>query len=154
MLKNLIKLTISAVLNQGIRGSKLSDVAVQVEENDGVYVVGTGTVVTIEAKRNEDLTPRERWRKNLIFAYLLSLLFMITLSTIGALTGDANAGRWLILISEVPAFVSSLASTRLFMKRPKMKPMAPEQPVEEMLRPPVIVPPKVSTKTEVAGGKI
>jgi hypothetical protein len=132
-------------LNQGIRSSRVSDVAVQVEEGDGVYVIGTGTVVTIESRRDADLTPQQRWRKNLIFAYLLSLLFMLVLSTIGALTGDANAGRWLILISEIPAFVSSLASTRLFTGRPKIKPMAPEQPMQELIKPPIVVPPVEKT---------
>jgi hypothetical protein len=141
MLKNLVKLSLSILLNQGIKSSKVSDIAVQVEEGDGVYVVGTGTVVTIETRKNEDLTPRERARKNLIFAYILSLLFMIILSTIGALTGDANAGRWLILISEVPAFASSLAATRLFTRHPKIKPMAPEQAVQELIKPPIVVPP-------------
>src|SRR5579872_2327922 len=141
MIKNLIRLSINILLNQGIRGSKVTDVAMQVEEGEGVYVVGTGTVVTIETKRNEDLTPQEKWRKKLIFSYLLSLLFMLILSTIGALTGDANAGRWLILISEIPAFVSSLAATRIFMGRPKLRPMHPAQPVQEMLRPPIVVPP-------------
>jgi hypothetical protein len=150
MLKNLIKLSLSVLLNQGIRGSKVTDVAVRVDEGNGVYVVGTGTVVTIETLRNEDLTPLQRRRKNLIFGYLLSLLFMIILSTVGALTGDANLGRWLILISEVPAFVSSLAATRLFMSKPKLKPMAPEQPFEEMLRPPVVVPPKARKQNETS----
>jgi hypothetical protein len=75
-------------------------------------------------------------------AYLLSLLFMLVLSTIGALTGDANLGRWLILISEIPAFASSLAATRLFMSKPKLKPVPREQIESEMLlRPPVVVPP-------------
>lgn len=141
MIKNLIKLTISVLLNQGIRGTQVKDMAVQVEEGDGVYVVGTGTVVTIETKRDEDLTPVQKQRKNLIFAYLLSLLFMIILSTIGALTGDANAGRWLILISEIPGFASAFAATRLFASKPKLKPISQEQVEKEMLNPPVVVPP-------------
>ena len=140
MILNLIRLSINLLLNQGIQSSKIEDVAVQVEEGDGVYVVGTGTVITIETKRNEDLTPQEKWRRNLIMTFLFSLLFMLVLSTIGALTDDANLGRWLILISEIPAFVSSLAATRLFINRPKRKPTSPDQSTNP-LKPPIIVPP-------------
>jgi hypothetical protein len=140
MILNLIRLSINFLLNQGVQSSKVEDVAVQVEEGDGVYVVGTGTVITIETKRNEDLTPQEKWRRNLIMTFLFSLLFMLVLSTIGALVKDANLGRWLILISEIPAFVSSLAATRLFISRPKLKPMRPDQSTNP-LKPPIIVPP-------------
>ena len=146
MLKNWVKLTLSMILNQGIRGSSLSDLAVQVEERDGVLLLGTGAVLTIQAKRDEDLTPRERLRKRLIISFLVSIIFMIVLGAVGALVPDANLGRWLILLSEVPAFISALVSTRIFMRKPKMKLMTPEQLEQERIKPPIIIPPSSGSK--------
>jgi hypothetical protein len=142
LLRTWLKLALSIIMNQGIRSSRLSDLVLEVEESGGVALLGTGAVLTIETRRNEELSPRERLRKKMIIIFVISILFMIIFSTVGELLPSPSAGRWLILISEVPAFVSALASTRLFVKRPKMMLMPPEQPRQELLKPPVVVPPK------------
>jgi hypothetical protein len=143
MLKNLIKLSFRMLLN-GVRRSHVTDMAMQVEENDGVYLLGSGAVLTIETKNQEELTPKQKLRKNLIITFIVSFLFMIILSTIGVLYPDAYVGRILVLLSEFPAFISALASTRIFMKRPKKKQMSTEDQ-SKLFRPPIVIPRKRSS---------
>jgi hypothetical protein len=126
MFKKLVKLSLNILLNQGIKKTKISDVAVQLDQGEGTYLLGVGATLVIETKKV--LTPRERLRKRLITLFLVSFLFMIALSTIGLLIPDAVIGRWLVLISEFPAFVSALASTRLFVRKSKKKPIGEPVP--------------------------
>jgi hypothetical protein len=107
------------ILNHGIKGTKVGDVTFDVSERRGTYRLDFGSVITIEPKKV--LTPHEVVRKRLIIFFLISLAFMIGLSTIGGWLPDnlAGLGRTLILLSEIPAFAYSLVSTRFLMKSPR-----------------------------------
>lgn len=113
----LVKLTMSDILNRGIKATEVNEVTANLTEKMGTYKLGVGAVITVEPKTV--LTPREARRKKMIILFLISLGFMIGLSTIGAWLPDAQAGlgRTLILLSEIPAFAYSLISTRFLMKK-------------------------------------
>jgi hypothetical protein len=118
-----VRLVLNYVLNHGIKKSDLTKVFLQLDESKGTYALGVDAVITIETKKV--LTPRETRRKRLLILFLISLIFMFGLQTIGGVLPDVDAGlgRILILVSEIPAFVFSLASTRFFVKtRSRRKP--------------------------------
>jgi hypothetical protein len=121
VLYKLIKLIMNYILNHGIKETKVSNVTFDVTERRGTYRLGVGSVITIEPKKV--LTPNEVVRKRLIIFFLISLGFMIGLSTIGQWLPDnlAGLGRTLILLSEIPAFAYSLISTRFLMKNPRKR---------------------------------
>ena len=105
------------ILNRGIKGSDFTDLSLELNERMGTYTLGIGATIVLDPKKV--LTPKEIRRKRLIIMFLISLGFMVGLSTIGAWLPDAQAGlgRTLILLSEIPAFAYSLISTRFFMKK-------------------------------------
>jgi hypothetical protein len=139
MLKKLLKLTFSILLNHGVRKSEVTDLALEVEEKDGVCLIGTGAILTIQTKRHDDLTPKEKLRKNLIMIFLITFAFMIILSTVGILLPMAGFGRMLVLLSEIPAFTSALASARLFIRRPK-RTTAPSDNEQKLVKEPIVLP--------------
>ena len=116
MFVGLVKLFFSYLLNNGVKKTDLSGVALKLTESKGTYALGADAVITIEPKKV--LTPRELERKRLLIIFIISFLFMIGLQTLGNIVpdSDANLGRWLILIGEIPAYVFTLASTRFFAK--------------------------------------
>jgi hypothetical protein len=113
---SLVRLVLNYVLNHGIKKSDLTKVALQLDESKGTYALGVDAVITIETKKV--LTPRETRRKRLLILFLISLVFMVGLQTIGGWLPDAYAGlgRILILVGEIPAIAFSLVSTRFFTK--------------------------------------
>jgi hypothetical protein len=117
MFLKLVKLVMTTILDGGVKDSDVSDLSLDVKEKMGTYTIGIGSTIVLEPKKV--LTPKEKRRKNLIIILLISLIFMIGLSTIGAWLPDAQAslGRTLILLSEIPAFAYSLVSTRFLMKK-------------------------------------
>jgi hypothetical protein len=112
-----VKLIMSYVLNRGIKDIQVNDITGNFNERRGTYRLGVGAVITIEPKTV--LTPKEVKRKRMIILFLISLAFMVGLSTAGAWLPNAQAGlgRTLILLSEIPAFGYSLLSTRFLMKK-------------------------------------
>jgi hypothetical protein len=117
MVLKFVKLMMNYVLNRGVKSSDLTLLTLELHESMGTYTLGIGATVAIDPKTV--LTPKENRRKKLIILFLISLGFMLGLSTIGAWLPDsqANLGRWLILLSEIPAFGYSLVSTRFLMKK-------------------------------------
>ena len=117
MFLEVVKLVVNTILNGGVKDSNVSDLSLEVKEKMGTYTLGIGSTIVLESKKV--LTPKEKRRKNLIISLIISLIFMIGLSTIGAWLPDAQAGlgRTLILLSEIPAFAYSLVSTRFLMKK-------------------------------------
>ena len=113
----LVKLVMSYILNHGIKDVKVDKVTFDVGEARGTYKLGVGSVITIEPKKI--LTPKETRRKRIIIFFIVSLLLMIGLSTIGGWLPQeyAGTGRILILVSEIPAFTYSLVSTRLMTRK-------------------------------------
>ena len=116
MLLKLVKLIMNSILNGGVKGS-VSDLSLEVKEKMGTYTVAIGSTLVLESKKV--LTPKEKRRKNLIISFIITLILMVALSTIGAWLPDAQAslGRTLILLSEIPAFGYNLVSTRFLMKK-------------------------------------
>src|SRR5437588_91055 len=116
MFVSLVRLFFSYLLNNGIKKSELNAIALNVNESKGTYAFGADAVITIETKKV--LTPREVRRKRLLIIFIVSFVFMIGIQTLGNILPDAqaNLGRWLILIGEIPAYVFTLASTRFFMR--------------------------------------
>jgi len=117
MFLKLVKLIMNSILNRGVKDSNITDLSLEVKESMGTYTLGIGATIVLETKKV--LTPKEKRRKYLIISFLVSLGFMLGLSTIGAWLPDAQAGlgRTLILLSEIPAFAYSLVSTRFLMKK-------------------------------------
>jgi len=107
------------ILNKGTKRSEITSTSGELQQSKGIYIFDVRTTITVETKKI--LTPQERMRKNLIIAFLASLVLMIGLSTIGSWLPDAQArlGREMMLVSEVPAFASSLFATRIFLKKKK-----------------------------------
>ena len=116
MFVSLVRLIMNYLLNNGIKKSDVTKLAVQVDESKGTYALGVDATITIETKKV--LTPRETRRKRLLILFLITLVIMVGLQTIGGFLPDANAGlgRILILVGEIPAFAFSLVSTKFFMK--------------------------------------
>jgi hypothetical protein len=116
MFLKLVKLIMNSILNGGVKGSNVSDLSLVVKEKMGTYTVARSTLV-LESKKV--LTPKEKRRKNLIISFIITLILMVALSTIGAWLPDAQASlrRTLILLSEIPAFGYNLVSTRFLMKK-------------------------------------
>lgn len=116
MLVSFLRFLLDYLLNNGVKKTELSKVDLQVTESKGTYAFNTDAEIVVESKRV--LTPREVRRKQLLIFFILSLLVMIVMQTIGNVLPDTYAahGRTLILASEIPAFVFSLVSTRFFMK--------------------------------------
>ncbi len=117
MFLKLVKLTMNYILNRGVKGSDFTDLSLELNEKMGTYTLAIGASITLDPKKV--LTPKEKRRRKLIILFLVSLGFMVGLSTIGAWLPDAQAGlgRTLILLSEIPAFGYSLVSTRFLMKK-------------------------------------
>ncbi|MHB2035706.1 MAG: hypothetical protein ACYCPW_03070 [Nitrososphaerales archaeon] len=103
------------ILNDGIKASDVSKLSFDVKPINGTPALGIDAIITIETK--QALTPKENRRRILVIFFLISLAFMIGLSTIGLLLPYAGLGRTLVLLSEIPAFVFSLVSTKFLMKR-------------------------------------
>ena len=124
MFLKLVKLMMTAILDGGVKDSDVSDLSMDVKEKMGTYTIGIGSTIVLEPKKV--LTPKEKRRKNLIISLIISLIFMIGLSTIGAWLPDAQAslGRTLILLSEIPAFAYSLVCTRFLMKKASRRKIA------------------------------
>ncbi|HZW55753.1 MAG TPA: hypothetical protein VFF30_05640 [Nitrososphaerales archaeon] len=95
----------------------MTDVSVAVEGSKGVRTLDFGSTITIETKQT--LTPAEKRRKNVIILLIITLIFMVAMSTIGILLPQAGIGRVLILLSELPAFGFSLTFTQLLLKKKK-----------------------------------
>ncbi len=117
MFVKLLKLTVNYILNNGVKKSDVTDLTFDVKGSNGTHTFGVNATITIETKQT--LTPKESRRKNLIILLVISIVFMIGLSTIGLLLPDTDAGsgRTLVLLSEIPAFAFSLVSTRFLMRR-------------------------------------
>jgi len=117
MFLKLVKLIMNSILNGGVKSSDVSDLSLEVKEKMGTFTIDIGSTLVLESKKV--LTPKEKRRKNLIISFIISLIFMVALSTIGAWLPDAQAGlgRTLILLSEIPAFAYNLVSTRFLMKK-------------------------------------
>ena len=138
MIKNLIKLTLDVLLNQGIEKSDLTNIATKLDKSEGTYLLGVGATIVIEKKQR--LTPKEKLRKKLIILFLASFLIMIVLSWIGSIIPQASLGRLFVLISEFPAFISALASTRIFIKERRDHTEEKAEEIVDSSKPPIIEP--------------
>lgn len=116
MFGKFVKLIWNSFLNNGVKEIHVTGVSVGVEGSQGTRNLGINSTITIETKKS--LTPKERRRKNVIILLIISLIFMLTISTVGLLLPDAGLGRILVLLSEIPAFAFSLTSTE-FLRRKK-----------------------------------
>ncbi|MGA2875032.1 MAG: hypothetical protein ABSE82_05750 [Nitrososphaerales archaeon] len=114
MFAKFVKLIMNSILNDGVRASDVTKFSFDVKPSAGMRTLGIDAIVTIETKQT--LTPKETRRKIMVILFLISLVFMLGLSTIGLLLPDAGLGRTLVLLSEMPAFVFSLVCTKFLMR--------------------------------------
>jgi len=116
MFVKLVKLIMNYILNGGIKNSEVTKLSLDAKPGNGTYALGIDVTISIETK--QALTPKESRRKTMVILFLISLVFMIGLSTIGLLLPDADAGlgRTLVLLSEIPAFIFSIVCTKFLMK--------------------------------------
>jgi hypothetical protein len=112
----LVKLIWNLILNNGPAGSSITNVSESTQGSQGIYTVDTGATIYLETKKV--LTAKEKRRKHLILGFILSIILMIVLSATGDWLpiADAQLGRAMMLISEVPAFASSFFATRIILK--------------------------------------
>jgi len=115
MFVKLVKLIMNYILNDGVRASNVTKLSFDVKPINGTPTLGIDAIITIETKLV--LTPKENRRRILVILFLISLVFMIGLSTIGLLLPYAGLGRTLVLLSEIPAFVFTIVCTKFLMKR-------------------------------------
>jgi len=115
MFTELVKLIMNYILNDGIRASDLTKLSFEVKPINGTPILGIDAIITIETK--QALTPKENRRRIFVIVFLISLIFMIGLSTIGLLLPYAGLGRTLVLLSEIPAFVFTIVCTKFLIKR-------------------------------------
>ncbi len=113
----LVRLFVSLILNNGVKDSSMTNVSSFMQGTEGVYTLDAGATLNLETKKN--LTPNERVRKYLLISFLMSLVLMVVLGTIGDWLPDAQLGRELILVGEVPAFASSVFAARILVKERK-----------------------------------
>jgi len=114
MSEKITRLIASYILNQGVKGSELTDWHFKVRQVDGVYYFDVTTTVAVTPKTQ--LTRREKRGKALIIAWAISFCIMVALSTIGVLLPDANLGRQLVLYGTIPGFLAQLIGARLLIK--------------------------------------
>ncbi len=128
MLFSFLRFLLNYLLNNGVKKTELSKIGLQVTESKGTYAFNTDAEFVIETKRV--LTPREAQRKRLLIFFILSLVVMIIMQSVGNVLPDSYAaqGRTLILASEIPAFAFSLVSTRFFMKTRSRRKVARSSP--------------------------
>ena len=104
----------NSILNDGVKTSDVTRFSFDAKPSNGMRTLGIDATITIETKQT--LTPKESRRKVMVILFLISLVFMLGLSTIGLLLPYAGLGRTLVLLSEIPAFVFSLVCTKFLMR--------------------------------------
>ena len=118
MFAKFVKLIMNSILNDGVKTSDVTRFSFDAKPSNGMRTLGIDATITIETKQT--LTPKESRRKVMVILFLISLVFMLGLSTIGLLLPYAGLGRTLVLLSEIPAFVFSLVCTKFLMRRARV----------------------------------
>ncbi|MDH2901041.1 MAG: hypothetical protein PXY39_08715 [archaeon] len=115
----IVKLIWCLILNNGPKESSITNVSGSTQDRQGIYTLDTRATIFVETKK--ELTTKEKRRKRLIVGFVVSIILMVVLSATGGWLPDADAqlGRELMLVSEVPAFASSLFATRILLKERK-----------------------------------
>jgi heme A synthase len=119
MFAKLLKLIMNYTLNDGVKTSDVTKFSLDVKPSNGMPTLGINAIITIETK--QALTPKENRRRIMVILFLVSLVFMLGLSTVGLLLPYAGLGRMLVLLSEIPAFVFSLVCTRFLTRNSRRR---------------------------------
>jgi hypothetical protein len=115
MSEKITKLVASYLLKHGVKGSEIEEWRFKVREVDGRYFFDIATTIAVTPK--SDLTPEEGTNRTMIIVFVVSLLLMLSLSTLGLLLPNADLGRELVYLSTLPGFVAQLIGARFLVWR-------------------------------------
>lgn len=97
-------------LHRGIKNSEVTNLSLELKELDGKYILGINSIVVVATKGEQ--VRKYTGSRNLLIVFVASLSLTVVLASIGMLLPDAIFGRTLVYLSEFPAILVNIISTR------------------------------------------
>ncbi len=97
-----------------ITDSEITNLSLELKETDGKYVLDINSTVLVATKG--ELVRRYTGSRNLIIVFFISLSIWVALAVVGTLLPDAVFGRTLVYLSEFPAILVNIISTRYIIR--------------------------------------
>ena len=101
-------------LHLEIKNSEVTNFSLELKEKDGKYILGINSTVVVATKGEQ--VRKFTGSRNLIIVFLISLSIWLTLAVVGILLPDAVFGRTLVYLSEFPAILVNIISTRYIIR--------------------------------------
>ena len=101
-------------LHRVIKNSEITNLSLELKETNGKYVLGVSSTVLVATKGEQ--IRKDTGSRNLVIVFLVSLSITVALAAIGMLLPDASLGRTLVYLSEFPAILVNIISTRYLIR--------------------------------------
>jgi hypothetical protein len=108
------RLVMNYFLHRGIKNSDITNLSFELNEANGKYFLDIKSTIVLATKGQ--LIRKEAGNRNLIIVFLVSLSVMVALALVGMLLPDAVLGRTLVYLSEFPAILVNIISTRYIIR--------------------------------------
>jgi hypothetical protein len=114
LFERLLKMIMNFVLHRGIKNSNVTDLSLDIKEKDGKFILDINSTVVVATKGEQ--VRKFTGSRNLVIVFLVSLSIWLTLAMIGMLLPDPIFGRTLVYLSEFPAILVNIISTRYIIR--------------------------------------
>jgi len=114
LFETLVRWIMNYVLHRGIKNSDIRNLSLEIKEINGKYVLGISSTVVVATKG--ELVRKETGSRNLVTIFLVSLSLTVVLAVVGMLVPASPLGRTLVYLSEFPAILVNIISTRYIIR--------------------------------------
>jgi hypothetical protein len=97
-----------------IRNSEVTNLSLELKQTNGKYVLDVNSTVLVATKGEQ--VRKYTGSRNLLIVFFVSLTIWVVLALVGILLPDAIFGRTLVYLSEFPAILVNIISTRYIIR--------------------------------------
>ena len=114
LFERLVRTIMNFWLHRGIKNSDITNLSLELKEIDGKYILGINSTVVVATKGEQ--IRKYTGSRNLLIVFVASLSLTVVLASVGMLLPDAIFGRTLVYLSEFPAILVNIVSTRYIIR--------------------------------------
>ena len=114
LFERLVRMIMNFWLHRVMKNSEITNFSLEIKETNGKYVLGISSTVVVATKGEP--VRKETGSRNPVMVFLVSLSLTVVLAVVGMLVPASPLGRTLVYLSEFPAILVNIISTRYIIR--------------------------------------